>query len=637
MLAQMANLLVLMISAALGAWVVVRWLALGGVNRTLHGAIAWGTVAVAWCLGSAMILALPAELFQVPLVQMPLIATVSVALAGAVALLARGHVSEPAPLPSTNARTWQAWRRLSPAAKAALVLPVVGLHGLLLVEGLLRPPAAWDGLYYHLPLMVRWLRAGRLVMIPEVWQFCLPSNCELWQTFFASTGIERVIEPSLAPIGVLLALVVAGISRELGATAGGAWVCALFTLACPMVAGQMYGSYVDMFGATFTAGSLYWLLRLARHWPTGRERTAYGLLSGLSLGLAIGTKLSFVVWAGAVMACLAVIALVQWHRQRRGQETAGGYRRWAWLLAFVLATPVCSGFWFARSAYHTGWILHPIRLQVAGRTMGTGPPMKEIVPDLSHVGWKLRSYPWIEPKREGYCYGVDNGLGPSFAAFAVVGSFYLLVRRRWVPDPAGRFVTYLVLGFIVVGVVLFVEVCFSYARYALPLWVVMIAACAPLIDLLLWGRPRTSVALLGATLTLSAVMIGLWPAKTLLGRVCAGNLSRAFAYQMPELFDELAPGTVILNLGGASMSYPLLGAGWRNEVIEPITARAGSLLPPLSSAQIEARGIDIVYTKGTDPPPFAAEVVYETIYDSMCAPGGLTGKPVRVYRVRRGA
>jgi len=76
-----------------------------------------------------------------------------------------------------------------------------------LIEAFLRQPQAFDGLCYHLPLIVRWLKEGQLSMMQGIWHYCLPANGELWLMLFASTGVECLIEPGMFPIGLLLALV----------------------------------------------------------------------------------------------------------------------------------------------------------------------------------------------------------------------------------------------------------------------------------------------------------------------------------------------------------------------------------------------------------------------------------------------
>ena len=635
MIVSAVSLLVLLVSAAFGARRLVRFAGFSA-SEPLPAAIAFGTLTVAWCLACATTLAFFADLFEVAIVRIPVIAAVSIGGVMLVAALGRRNRSnQPEPI-SIASHRFTFWRRLSPTAMVVMVLPIVLLHGFLLFEAFFRPPFAFDGLRYHLPLIVRWIRAGQLVMVPGAWQFCSPSNGELWQMFFASTGIERIIEPSLFPIGLLLAAIVAGIARELGASRTGAFICSLFALACPMIGLQMYSSYVDMFGATFVVGSLYWLLRLVRHTPTGRQRIAYGLLSGLSIGVAIGTKFSFAVWAAVVGICLVIVFLSLWRHDAVSSTPIAHRQRWIWVVAFVLAMPIGSGYWFFRSAYHTGWFLYPMQLRIAGQVVGTGLPADTMVADLKREGWHTLVYPWVEWKRAGYSYTVDNGLGPPFAVFAVIGVAYLLFQRHRWPVPSKRLVRLLVIGFIVVGIILFVEVCFSYARYALPLWALMIAASAPLVDLLLRMRPRSSVVLLSLTLTLSAAMMGLWPAKTLVGRILDGDMSRAYAYQIPALFDTLPPGTVVLDLHTAGTSYPLLGAGWRNHVIENLVAEAWGLQPPLDSTKLEAHKVDIVHMRGQGPPPFTPDVVYDTIYDDTLATHPLSKHPLRIYRVRGG-
>jgi len=668
-----ASLLVVLASSAWGARIVARRLGWPRA-RPAEAIIALSMLGIAWCLLSVLLPATIAEFAGWPLVRMPVIAALACAAAAALGLWdrhTRRHSVGPPPVPRAVEGWWtlKAGRRSMagtesgrctsadepsaataprnpvpdsgcPKPRAARriprwlwlpLAPVALLHAFLLVEALSRPPTSFDGVYYHLPAIVQWLRAGRLDMDPAVSEFSSTGNGEVWQMLFASLRVEPLIEVSFIPLIALLAIVLWATARELGATHTGATVAAALALGCPLIALQAYSSYTDVFGTVFLLGALYWAVRFARATAVEAARWRYALLIGLCGGIAVGTKLSFGLWLAPILLALAAMLL---------RDVLGGarpVRRAARLcvLALVLALPVGVTFWWVRATHRTGWPLYPTQITVAGVQIGRGMQVGQLGDEVVVSGPAALGYPWFEWKRSGYPYSVDNGLGPQFAGLAVIGAAWLLVRRRWWTTPADRRVRRILALFFGLGLVFFVGPLLSCTRWTMPLWAVMFAAAGPLLDLLLRFRRRTTAALVGVTLAISAAVTALWPAKSLLGRLRAGDLSRACCYEMPRVFDELPSGTVVLNLGPATMNYPLLGTGWRNQVIDWMTARVRDLQPPLTAEQLTAHHVEIVYHRGDAPPPFAPGVSYETLFDDAADPRRpATSAPTRVYRVQ---
>jgi hypothetical protein len=308
----------------------------------------------------------------------------------------------------------------------------------------------------------------------------------------------------------------------------------------------------------------------------------------------------------------------------------------------LAAIPLCAGFWYWRGYHHTGWPLYPMQVTVAGHTFGSGISLSASTDDirLPYSSLGALVYPWFEWKGHGYNYAVDSGLGPAFATFAVMGTAYFLFQRRLHPTRDDRRVKWLVAGFAACGAGMFFTVLHLHLRYSLPLWIIMLAACAPLAAVVVRFTPRTGPLLVTATLAVSAVMIGLRPAKPLLGRLRDGDLSRAHAYELPRLFDEQPAGTVVLNLAAHGANHPLRGARLHNRVIDTMRVlyyrERGELRLPLSRADLEKHEVDLVYTRGTEGAPFGADVVAELVYDDSNDPARPASTvPTRVYRVRQ--
>jgi hypothetical protein len=487
---------------------------------------------------------------------------------------------------------------------------------------------SYDGLYYRLPIVFRWLTAGRLSIEPAIPEFCLSGNGELWLMLFASAGPDSLIELSMLPIGALLAIIVFATGRSLGASRVGAAGATLVALVSPMVALQTYSGYIDLFGATFLAAGLFWTMRLAHRLTDAAPARAEAALAGLCTGVAVGTKLTFVAWGAVLLAALAVF-----FARRIGATRPVSARRKPIapaMLAFALALPAATAFWYARNAAATGWPLYPFTLSIGPWTLGNGVPTDALVGAVPHAGRAYVAYPWFEWKRAGYGYAVDAGLGPAFAAFAIVGAAYLILRRRAMPARASTDGRWWIAAMLLAGLALWFGCFETYPRYALPLWIFAIIACAPLLDVLLRALPRWSAPLVVTTLALSAVTVGFMPMKSLAARVASGDLSRAAAYELSPLIDELPPGTVILNLNDDTRNFPLLGASRSNVVIDTLTAKRVGLTPPLSADLLTRHGVEIVHFRGPGPTPFAPGVPFDTLFDDQLDPS----RPATTVRTR---
>jgi hypothetical protein len=119
----------------------------------------------------------------------------------------------------------------------------------------------------------------------------------------------------------------------------------------------------------------------------------------------------------------------------------------------------------------------------------------------------------------------------------------------------------------VLGSVLLVTVYREILRFALPFVLVSVVAAGPLVDRLWRWNGRITAAMLSVAVMVPAGISALAPTAAMLGRVRDGAWTRSCFYEVPAMVDALPPGSRILNLGSAALTYPLMGAGGRNEVI----------------------------------------------------------------------
>jgi Dolichyl-phosphate-mannose-protein mannosyltransferase len=221
---------------------------------------------------------------------------VAVALAGAAAVwLARGGPRPPhLRLPTrTDARAHPVLVLLG------VVVAVAAVYELLLV--LTTPPNNGDSLTYHLTRAAAWYQHGGIYRIPGTGHAAendYPANAEIQILFsFAFLHGDRVAALTQFIAQGVAVIAVYGIARRLEFAPASALLAALLTPTLAQIALQSVTTQNDLVAGALVAAAAYFL--------HARERVDVWL-AGLSLGLAIGTKLT-VLFA---LPALAVIALV---------------------------------------------------------------------------------------------------------------------------------------------------------------------------------------------------------------------------------------------------------------------------------------------------------------------------------------
>ena len=502
-------------------------------------------------------------------------------------------------------------------------LPIAALFAAFALRTLTGPPLTFDGCFYRLPTVVRWWRDGALDLYLGIWQLGLTGNGELWELLLVSLGLERLIELGMAPFGLLLALVVYALARRLGVPRRAALPGAVGVLGLPIVAGQMFGSMVDLFATTFVLVSAYWLFRKPQ---TPRTRWACVGLAGLSAGIALGTKLTNAYWVFLLAATGLLVWRFGWRARRR--------ELWRAAAVFSLAAVLPAGFWPLRAAGITGWPLYPLKPSLGGVALGAGTAVDDLRTIAVENSLGALGYPWFETKSGGYPYGVDNGLGAAYAVLVPAGLIWYAWRvRPWrrSPDRVSRAsAALLVLG----GALLLVTAYYNCPRYVLPIWILAYVLALPALALAMRYRRRCALALVAVTTWWTAAATGLAPATIALDRIARGDFGRASAYELPTIVDALPPGAVVLNLASCSNNYPLLGASLRNTVLESMPHVDWGLPLPLRWPALARHHVEYVYCRGRGEPPFAPDVDFTTIFDDTdSAARRATTAPTRIFRV----
>ncbi|HVR08957.1 MAG TPA: hypothetical protein VMW75_12990, partial [Thermoanaerobaculia bacterium] len=229
--------------------------------------------------------------------------------------------------------------RLAARLRQHWALSLLAFHaiGSEALRGLLRPPLSWDSLMYHLLLAATWLQRHDLAPVfaayPLNYYGYSPANGAVWLWWWmAPSHGELYANLAFLPQWALLGLGTGAVARRLGARAG--WpLAAVLAAMTPVVVRFAATQYVDVFTAACLLGAccfgLSWLRR-----PCWGDAA----LTAIGLGLAAGSKVLGLLYAGALAAALLPLAAGSW--RRRGAQAAAG---------LVLAGAL-GGFFYLRNA-----------------------------------------------------------------------------------------------------------------------------------------------------------------------------------------------------------------------------------------------------------------------------------------------
>jgi hypothetical protein len=280
----------------------------------LEAALSVGVLALGLVVVDALVLGAGGGLARWPLLAAAL---GQFALAAAVTLPSRSCRARLAGLPAALTAAGRdgvaALRRAPLAAALVLLATMVAIRQTF--AGLVLGVQDYDGLTYHLSMVMNWVRTGRVgVQIPEnPFGNAYPGNLELHAAWtMAIQGSDLFTAVAQVPFALVLALATIAIGRRCGlsvswAAAGGALV-----LLAPVVSNQLAMIYNDVAGAGAFAAGLHLL-------ATALERTVRRsgllLIAGAGLGLAAGVKTSFA--AGSVVALVVTAGALLLGRARR--------------------------------------------------------------------------------------------------------------------------------------------------------------------------------------------------------------------------------------------------------------------------------------------------------------------------------
>ena len=544
------------------------------------------------------------------------------------------------------------------------------------IVGLSGPPRGWDVMTYHLPRAVAWLQHGNLGhygFSPAYY----PGNGEIALLVTLFTGTDRLATIVQCPFALLGAVALYGLAREIGAKERSAIAAPLAFVLTPIVLFSTGIAKNDLVIAATTLAGVFMLVRaLRRHWSTAERRFALAV-SGLALGLALGTKYTMLPFIVTTVLAVAVAMAAVWGAGNSSSRALLNVLRsraaWSFALretcVFIAWLAVPSTFWFAQNWIMTGNPFAPVSVTFGEFVVFPGVDVAATfgsqqllyVPRVS-AWWVM---PWFDRASMG-SYSSSVGSGAVFATF-FVPALVLLTRRslsgRGSPH---RLRACALLSLILIGIVAWWLGGFHLPRY---LWPVLALLCAPVALLFdeVGGKAR---AVLVGLFVLAAAFSCMETLRIIYGendfvtsRLPRGVTKERF-YRMPDLIYELPAGTRILLLQATddayhrTFRYPLIGDPPGNDVIMvgDVGVELAEAMDDTASLHdvLRREGVDYIFSRTLLSQPRrsrfdAAPNRYEKLVDDIGRPypwhrsgvvmehedGAVVGLPVvtKVYRV----
>jgi len=228
------------------------------------------------------------------------------------------------------------WRKSSLHLRIGVLMSLALLA--LTILHALTPPWSYDALMYHLEAPRLFLKAGRLLFLPEIWQANGPLLTEMLflpGLAFGSDSFARLIH---ATCGLWLSLAVYAYARSFTSQRSARfslWIL-LGVPGLPMVAGF---AYIDLAWALYTFLAVYALAR----WGQKTDLRGWLTLAGVLIGFAMSTK--YLALGGfAVLTCWILL-----HGFRKKQPRTAAYAAHFILTALLIAAP-----WYLKNLFLIG-------------------------------------------------------------------------------------------------------------------------------------------------------------------------------------------------------------------------------------------------------------------------------------------
>jgi hypothetical protein len=486
----------------------------------------------------------------------------------------------------------------------------------------------FDAVSYHLLLPHHWLMDGTLAISEKTnWRFGMPGNGVTAMYWFYAAGLSRwTFLAQWPPLACLLA---SAYSLALGLTRSrnAALSCMAVVATLPIVYYQTFNGYIDVFAAAFLMGALALAQAAVGRSGKAQSNWAWYWVIGLAAGIALGSKLVYLAFAGPLVVWLVILA--GWGSRRNARETA---RTAGALFAGIALT---SAFWYLRGWLLAGNPVFPMRAAIGEWVLFPGITANNI----NSVNWAIgrwvhsRSewliYPWLEFRSEPSMtsYSVDTGVGAAFSAFVPLGLAFFC-WNAWRRGADRQFWLWAA-GLIYCGLVWWFPL-HQTLRFGLVFMLLLVIAAGPLLASLASARNRLFEAVFCSAITITCAILALEPAAFIASRYLYDMYTRAAIYRYPTYVDDLPAGSTVMNLV-APNNFAMAGARLSNRVV-------GYFEVPreLTTEFLEARRIDYIVGHADQAKRVEGLANVRLIHSEIHHdPVGLGDQPWRIWKVDR--
>jgi hypothetical protein len=416
------------------------------------------------------------------------------------------------------------------------------------------PPYEYDVLSYHLPLATDIYRENSLIpLFHRYWHFWFPANFELWLSNWMFIGQSSNIALAQFPFVFPLMIFSYSLTRCLGGNRSSGWITSIILAGTPIILFQSVTPMNELFSLPFLIGAILFSLEYVKN-----QKRHDAILAGCSIGLAIGTKYSFLILIPAIF--LAVLAGLNSKTPLAGKRI----RLWLSFCVLSLLPVIILSFWYFRNYLLKGNPFYPLEFSIFGTKIFNGissvfDPKFELNFVPSQVYWLI--YPFIERNFsavEGWGYLVGGIGSVAFLLYSIRGLF------RKEDHPESRFLLPLML----IAVFLWWKVSQHEPRflvYLLPVFAVFTTRA-----FMNWRIPPKFgvILLLVIFLFVSGKAASVVKYKM---RDFADHRRFLSYYALPEIFSEIGTDERIIMFTdcdyGHLLVYPLSGWDLKREVV----------------------------------------------------------------------
>jgi 4-amino-4-deoxy-L-arabinose transferase-like glycosyltransferase len=245
------------------------------------------------------------------------------------------------------------------------------------------PPNNNDSLATHMSRVAYWLQRGSFFPWPthRTWQITYPVNMQL-QMFWTVllTGSDRIVESIQWLAAGIAVVAVFGLARLLGAARPQAIYAALMLATFPEIILESTSTQNDL-----VAGTLFVSMLFLFHLGMTAHHPGMLILSGLALGLALGTKQTLLFLMPGLAAAMAVWLVYK------------GWRNWRslviWSASALVAFSLLGGYMYVVNQVSYG---HPMGPETAVNAQTGGQNRQSLLDNLTYNVFRL-FYQAIDP------------------------------------------------------------------------------------------------------------------------------------------------------------------------------------------------------------------------------------------------